>query len=1124
MLRSKLISPNRQGMPPCANKLRGKQLHIILLLLIFLSPMFSMAQNITLKGENITLKQVFSEIKKQTNYAVVYSPEVVNVKLRVTIDASNQPLQQFLSTVLSAHPYTFGVVGSNIFINKKEIIKVIQSDTSSGRNITGFVMDDKTTQPVRSVTITVNGSNQVTQTDENGKFVLKNVPEQFTITLSCIGYDKVIRKVMKADGRVVVPMTQATSELDQVVIQAYGTTSRRMATGNITKVAGEEIWKQPVMNPLIALQGKVAGLQITPIASASSAPVKVEIRGRNSLNPNSLSEPLYVIDGIPQTVLEVRGASKYVAGVSAGVAQGGASATNGQSPMFNMNPRDIESIEVLKDGDATAIYGSRGANGVVLITTKRAKPGTTNFDVSLSQGFVMPSRMPKLLNTQEYVAMRKEALQNAGIQMNPEDAYDLMLWDTNRYTNWAKELMGTGKSTSVNAGFSGGDARTSFRISGEYTTQDDLNNRSGHNIRTGLSFNINHKSLNQKFSVSLNGSYYYTDVNAIIDRSANYLLPPNAPAIFNEKGKLNYAGWIVLPNRIFFPFDYILNNSEAKTNTTTGRLTMSYILAKGLVLSLGAGLTSAQNKTDYYTPIASQNPASNQMGRAVLGRTVASNMIMEPELNYTTIIGRGELKATLGATSQTATTTAGTTVAGGFSNDDLIRSISNGTVVSAVESRENYRYAAVFGRLNYDWDGKYFISLSGRRDGSSKFVKGKQYGNFGSIGVSWNVSEEEWMKSFLPKWFSFLKLRGSAAVTGNDNVRSYEFSSQWASRQPGWNKNFYDYNGIRPFIQVVPPNQEFQWEVVKKYEGGIHLGFLDNKINVEVATYLNRAGNQITSIPLPLYTGTPSVLSNWVAVVDNSGIEATIGANLIRTANLRWNLSLNIGRNRNRLVKYPGIESSPYALQLRVGESLNTKYLIHYLGVNPLTGEYMFEDRDKDGLAGSTRRNGSIEDDYYVAVDMNDVFNGGLTSNFSYKNVSLSLGFGFRKGKGNNPVAGTRVGAISNLILAEELMGDYWRKPGDIAKYPRIIAGGGNNLSLSDASVVDILYLRLNNLTVSYSLPDKILKLAKMKACSFSANIQNVFTITNYAMDPDILNGSLTPVKRVISASLQFTF
>lgn len=1083
---------------------------------------------ITFSGKKVPIKQVFAEIKKQTKYDVLFNPDQVDTSATITINAKNQPIESFMKAILVGLPLSYTVIKTTIVVYVKQD-GVPNVAESSGFELIGMVYEEKSGNPLSGVSVVLNNAGRGTQTDGQGKFSLRNVDVNDSITFSMIGYQKVSRLVKGSAAGIFVAMQITTNDLDVAVVQAYGITSKRLSTGNITRVTAEEIAKQPVINPIMALQGKVPGMVITQYNGHASAPIKVEIRGRNSINPNLISEPLYVIDGVPLTILNVGNSLiTQPPGYSPGLVQGGISNTQGQSPLFNLNPADIESIEVLKDGDATAIYGSRAANGVILISTKKAKAGKTAFNIDINQAVTDVPKRWNFLDTKQYLKMRRDAFENDGITPTVTNAPDLLVWDTTRNTNWQKELLGTGTQTNINVGLSGGDSRTTFGIRAGFLRQTEVLTRSGFNKRGTLSFNINHYSVDRKFSVSLSGMYASSMVDAIAENGNNITLAPNAPPIFDSKGNLNYADWNAIGIGSSFPFQSILIPSISKSNVLNSSLVVSYELLNGLELSVNAGLNNAQNSTDFFTPIIAQNPLNNPSGFASFGNTKNNSWKVDPQLKYSRYIGKGRLTVQLGGSLQTVDVLNTTTLAFGFTNDDLIKSVSNAAFQQTGEGNGQFKYAAAFGRINYIWDNKYIFNFDGRRDGSSRFGEGRQFGNFGSVGLAWILSEEKWLRKLLPSWISFVKLRGSYATTGSDNVGEYQYLSQWSSLEPGSGfTQMLSYYGIRPFIPMHAVNQDYHWESVKKAEGSLRVGFWNDRINFEVSAYRNVAGDQLTQFPTPIFSGFPTVTANWSAKVENTGLEVMLDARLISKKDFNWSVTFNVGLNRNKLLEYPGIEISPYATRYKVGQSLNTQYFLHYLGVDPQTGTYSFQDYNGDGIIreNSSVQPGTADDDRYVAIDVTPKYQGGFGTMVYYKGISVTLGFNFiRQPYGISQFARNAVGPMGNV--SEEALNNRWKKPGDNAKYARLAALPYSGLSLngSDGMFTDASFLRLNNLAVSYSIPERLVKKAGMRGCTVFINTQNVFTITSYdGMDPQIQYLGMPPA-RVINGGISFNF
>jgi len=399
----------------------------------------SLAQTVTLKEKDASLEKVFNDIKKQTGYIFFYENNVLNGTETVTIDVKDVSLQQVLEQCFKDQPLVYTIAGNTVGIKRKEILPI--QTPAPPKDITGHVADKNGT-PLVGAYIMNNRTQTGVLSDVKGNFTLKDVLPTDIFTTTYIGYKPLITKV--GDENVFnLIMVESTNQLDQVVVQAYGQTTNRLNTGDIVTITAKQIENHPVMNVLESLEGQVPGMVITPSNGFASAPVNVEIRGRNSLS-NLPTSPLYVIDGVPIGVIDLGKGGNYLSG-SSGVLQNGLKGpAGGQDPLFSLNPGDIESISVLKDADATSIYGSQGANGVVIITTKKGVAGKTRLEADVQQGITKITNFYNLMTTPEYIQMREDAFRNDGIPMTTGNAYDLLLWNTNSYTNWQKEIWGGG--------------------------------------------------------------------------------------------------------------------------------------------------------------------------------------------------------------------------------------------------------------------------------------------------------------------------------------------------------------------------------------------------------------------------------------------------------------------------------------------------------------------------------------------------------------------------------------------------------------------------------------------------------------------------------------------------------
>ncbi|MBE9598562.1 SusC/RagA family TonB-linked outer membrane protein [Pedobacter sp. MC2016-24] len=1087
----------------------------------------SFGQRITLNAKNVPLEKVLKDIRMQSGYDFLFSEALINSSKPISIAVKNASIEEVLEKCFDDQPIVYKVENKTVLLRAKTpsiLDKVVAA--FAGIDIYGVVVDIQN-NPLAGATVSIKDGKRSTTTGGGGQFSLKGVPEDAILQISFMGY---VTKEVKANSNLLgIKLELSTSKLDEVQVMAYGKISRRLSTGNIATVTAKELEQQPVQNPLLALQGRVAGMIVTPTNGYASSPVKVEIRGRKTISGDFVSDPLYIVDGVPINNLEVGPYVNYDSGPR-GVIQNGALITGGQSPLYNMNSRDIESIEVLKDGDATAIYGSRAANGVILITTKKGKPGETKFNTSLEQGFSVLTQHYDMLNTQQYLEIRREAFKNDNIVPNEVNAPDLVNFDPNKYTDWQKKIWGNiGRQTAAFMSLSGGDALTQFRVSGNYNRQTEILTTKGSNQRAGLSLNLGHATQNRKFRIDVNMMYGYSSVNTTSSPGLS-TLPPNAPDIYDAVGNLNFEQWRGAPgSNLIFPFSDLEVPYTSNTFDLKSSLNLRYQVLKNLSIATNIGYNSIANKNKGFVPIRSQDPISNPEGSNFFGTNDNYNLTVEPQIDYKVNIGEGSLTALLGGNLQ-QNSTSGTATSGiGYKDDDLLESITLAPFSVTTSNLGYYKYAAVFARLNYNWKDKYIINLNGRRDGSSRFGSGNQFGNFGSIGAAWILSKEDWIRNALPEFISFVKLRGSYGLTGSDAVGDYQYLTRW-SKKPNLSDPLPDYDGSGALISTQAVNPNYQWQVNKKLEAALSLGFLEDRINFELAFYRDRCGNQLTKYPTPIFTGFKEVTANWPATLENSGWELTMNASLVHTDNFSWNMTLNGSINSNKLIDYPDLMRSPYATKYKIGKSINTQYVLHYLGVDPLSGRYTFEDYDKDGMLGSSSSvpSGTGGDDRYVALDLAPKFSGGFGNTFTYRNFSLTCFFDFRKQYFTDPDYNVLSPIGSQFNQSVAILGNYWKAPGDHAKYakPTTLQDLNNNYyTVSDEAYKLATYARLNNLSLSYSFNQKLAR--KLGASSLKANMnaQNVFVLTNQkGINPDIQQFGSLPMAKIFLFGLSLTF
>lgn len=1078
-------------------------------------------REVSLDLKDVPLAAALTQIESVADVKFVYSPSQIDLQQIVSVAATDKKLGAILNDLLGPLGISYNVDRGKEFILLRPLkaersLTVKKSDPTANvfpqaQTVRGTVTDAATHQPIAGVNIIVKGTTSGTAADSDGKYTIE-AGNSDVLVFSFIGYKKT---EVPVEGRSVIDIAleQEVSSLKEVVINAgYYSITDKMKTGNITKVTEKDIQRQPLASPLLALQGRVPGLEITPRSGTpGSAPIIV-IRGHNSLRYNTGNYPLFVIDGIP-----INSSQLY--------SNSGTLMYGGYDPISTINPDNIKSIEVLKDADATAIYGSRGANGVILITTKQVTSSTkTNFDFSIYRGAGEVSNKLPLLNTPQYLQMRKEAFENDGLVPGVFDFDINGAWDTTRYTDWQEVLLGgTSNITNVQAAISGGNNNTSFRLQGGYYKETLVFPGDFGYRRSSVQLNVNHQSPDSKLNLALAVNYGF-DKNALFDGGLvgrALTLPPNAPNLYNEGGELNWEPskaileqYGVLYSTLNNPLSYLRKTHDAAIGNLLTHGSVSYRFTPGLVLKSNFGYSELSSDEVLKTPISYSDPnliGASTTGDADFSTNSRKSWIAEPQLIFRKEIGPHELDLTIGATWQKSLTVLRSISAQGYTSDVLLGTIKGATTISySIDDFADYKYNALFGRVGYNFKQKYLINLTGRRDGSSRFGPGNRYSNFGAVGIGWIFSEEQFVNQHVG-FLSFGKIRASYGKTGNDQIGDYQFYST------------YSINGGRyqDAITLSPTalyNPEFQWETTNKLEAAIHLGFLRDRINLELSWYQNRSSNQLVSSKLPTTTGFSSILSNFPATVENKGLEFVLRSDNIDTENFKWTSSLNISQNQNKLVSFVGIEDSPYAKTYKVGESLSIQRLFTWAGVNSETGLHEVLDINKDGFIN--------DDDKTFMNPLDRKYYGGLVNSFIYRAFELSFLIQFTQQELPKYLTSSP-GRFGNIPV--DLTLNRWKQPGDItdvqklstgspARTALIIRAGQSNFNVEDAS-----FIRLKTLSLTYNLPHTFLQKFSIDHGAIFMQCQNLITFTNYLnLDPE--TESNLPPLRMITGGIELKF
>lgn len=1079
---------------------------------------------VTVSFSDAPLENVLEAIAGQAKLKLWSDPRLIGNFMHVSLKMKNAEVSDALSACLKGTGLFFRISENQYLIIAKEV-SVGQLAATVLKNATidyqGVVLDEQN-HPLEGASIVVKGSKIGTESDGDGRFFLKGIDPNSIIVISYIGYE-MHEFSLKGRSEVRFLLSRSSSELDQTVIKGYYSTTERLNTGDVTTVKSDELERHPVTDPLLALEGQVPGLYISQASGLPGAYSNIMIMGKNSLLHGG--DPLFIVDGVPFNTVSLTNPE-----IGGGALNGPVSYTTapynnegfGLSPFNTLDPKDIESIVVLKDGDATAIYGSRGANGVVLITTKHGKAGEGRVDCDFYTGFGHLAHTVKMMNTSEYLTMRREGIANDGQTVQSTD-FDLNgVWDTTRNTNWAKVLINNPAiTTNANVNISGGNQMVQFSAGGGYSRQTTSYSTSFADVKAMAHLSLTSLSLGNRLRTQFQTSYT-NDNNKLpnLDLAHFLTLAPDAPPLFDSSGSLN---WQLYSNSPSWnnPASSLLQPVSSISNTLTGSLNLDYRIISGLHIKTNFGYTSETMDEEASTPGASQAPPNNidpNYRQLQIGKSEFSNWIGEGDIDYTRQIKASNLNVFIGATFEGNLMNTSTVMYSGFSDDALINNpLAAPNIYNGEYDNVMYKYNSIFGRIGYNAKSRYLLNLTARRDGSSRFGEGRQFGNFGALGVAWIFTNEPFLKPLLHV-LSSGKLRGSYGQTGNDQIPAYQYLSSY-------NSNYYSYFGVSGLSPARLPNANYSWEVVKKVEGGLEIGFLKDKLLMTAIYYRNTCGNQLVQYTLPAITGFSSVQENLPAVVENKGWEFTAKFLGVSSRYINWTSSINVTIPQNRLLSYPNLAASPYANIYEVGSSVFSRKIFRYVGVNSQTGQYSFATKSATGFPSSPQ-------DLYVTKPITQLLFGGWQNSFSYKGIQLDVFVQFVKqrspdgfGTGDLQMPGTFNSNEPVEILSR------WKSVGDNSKYQKYSAGYDPNsdLTFTDYTRSDAVYstnasfVRIKNISLAYQIANRLVRSMHIPSMRIYILAENVFTFTKYlGADPETL-GFTTPPSKIYTFGVKLS-
>ncbi len=949
-------------------------------------------------------------------------------------------------------------------------------------------------------------------TDYNGNFSLQTkVEAPLTLRVEYVGYRTLDVDVYDFEEPVEIQLIDNANRLDEVVVVGYGVQQRKQLTGAVTTV-NKDLLDQTVTSFDNLLGGAVSGVNVTESSGLPGATNNIRIRGGNSITGGN--EPLYVIDG----VLVYNSNDATSTGVS--------HATNDFNPLSAINPNDIESIEILKDVSATAIYGSRGANGVIIVTTKSGKKGRTNIEYQYSIGWQKVAKTLDLLNAQQWGELFLEVASPALLESSGVTAAQVASWGTG--SDWQDAALRSATTQNHQLSISGGDDKTRYLISGNFSDQDGILVNTGFKRYAGrLNFE---RDLYQFLTVGVNISASKSEQNGITDFNSyqsyvggnsnafEYVLRiPQAVPIYNADGSYNYSNPYeigdlrkgdVTPNALA---DLTNVTSQTKSNNLLASAFAKWSILPELVLKLQASTNIVNTTQNFFAPGVS-SPGITVGGYGTVGNSRFDVYQYEATLNWNKEIGIHHFDILGGYTSQVTNREYAVSTSENFANETLgYHSLQSGSLLVAPSTgASRSTLHSVLGRINYTLKGRYNFTATLRADGSSRFAKNHRWGYFPSLGVSWNVDEESFLKG--KKLINELKLRASVGTVGNQEIGDYRSLATYGTSS-------YYFGGSRNtgYVRNNLENPDLKWETTAAYNVGFDLSILKERLHFVFDAYYKKTSDLLLSIPVEQTTGFSSQLKN-IGNVANKGIEFAVNANIIQRKNFSWDLSANIAHNKNEVTNLGPLD---YIISgstiIKEGEPLGSFYGWQFDGIvqkgdNLSTvpspspkpsveyGDAKFVDQNNDGQV-------TQESDRVILGSIQPDFTYGFSTTLRYKDWNLFAAFQGSQGNEIYNSLRQRLESPSTSYNGSTVLLDRWTDNNPSTSVPKAFSSSNYTNYLDSRYVEDGSYLRLKTITLTYQLPIRLQKAPQTRIKVF-ATATNLFTITSYkGYDPEVASG-----------------
>lgn len=1095
------------------------------------------AQQINLSVTKAPLKEVFKELKAQSGYNFVYAESDLKHGSLVTLKITSGKFEDVLEQVFAGQPLTYTIRSKTVIIKAKPT-EFMEKVKSFFRSLTGVVKDERG-KPLPGVTVSVEGAANRTMTDENGRFFLRDVDKDAVISFDYIGYKNQRVHARNLDGNdIAVQLEPSINQLEEVVMVGYGTSKRKDLTGAISSVNMENLKNTTLTTVDQALSGQAAGVQVVQGDGTPGGMAKIRIRGGASLIGGN--DPLYVIDGVQVTIENryIQAATDLVNPLEklttdpSGSTTVGSSFTRGLNTLAGLNINDIESIDILKDASATAIYGSKAANGVVIIVTKKGlRNQRPSVEANYYQNYSVPKTL-KVLNLSQYESILKEgavALNKLRLpysDINADSILNVPSYFSNG-TDWINLVTRTGVGRSANASIRGGGSYSRYYTSLSYDDQ------------TGAVLGTNFQRIAGKVSIdnditerirlnaSLNYGFTQNDITNGVYTSA-ILAPPNASPFNPDGSPKRFIPQIIsgaVAEGVQNPFSLLQGRNHATTDMLLGSVALDYSVLKSLRFKSTLSLNHTTYHQQNYVPdalyIATTDPHSTG-GVTTHGQTQETAVFYENTLTWDKQFDNNNRLTLLGGTSwqQSKTNTYSNSALAPAASGSLAGQSSANVSLLPTQLNDRSALLSFYLRANYAFKNKYLVTITGRSDASSKFPVHNRVGYFPSAGLAWLLNEEGFLKNV--SWLNGLKLRVSGGRTGTQNISNNLFYTFYTAA---------NYAGNSALIASKLGSDQTKWETTRQKDAGIDFALFNFRLSGSFGYYDKRSADLLVALPVPTSTGFSSALQNY-ATIDNRGLELELRGQIIKKKNFQWSTMLNISGNRSKVLNLNQALSDPLAgpltsdkqlnslllgnTILTVGQPVGLIYGTKYLGVlkttekntsNPYQGypylqlgAPLYQLIETGPYAGFP--------DHMVIGHAEPKFFGGLTHTFTYKRLSLITLFSFSYG--GDLIYLPRQNDISLADQSNHTTSilDHYSASNTASNNPALILkGNASDLGISSFSVFNASYLKLKSLTVNYQLPQKITDKLHIRDANIFLSGNNLFIVSGYpGPDPEVSN------------------